>query len=176
MKNNLVLGKKHSTSYVTAYLSSKLYSTLDNSEKSLCVFMDLSKAFDTVNIDILIEKLKHFGIRGIANDWFKSYLRGRKQFVQINSKSSENMCDILHGVPQGSILGPLLFSLYINDFRNCLTSSDAVMFADDTTLLFKDKNMDQLISKVNNELSSASDWMAINKLSLNIKKNEIHVF
>ena len=168
--------KKHSTSHATAYLSSKLYTTLDNTEKSVCIFMDLSKAFDTINIDIMLEKLNHYGVRGVAKNWFSSYLKGRKQFVLINGKKSETMCDILHGVPQGSILGPLLFSIYINDFRNCLKYSEAIMFADDTTLLFKDSNMETLNQKVNNDLASATDWLAENKLSLNVKKTKFMVF
>ena len=86
------------------------------------------------------------------------------------------MCDILHGVPQGSILGPLLFSLYINDFRKCLSFSEAIMFADDTTLLFKEKSMDSLKLKVNSELSSAAEWLAENKLSLNVKKTKFMCF
>ena len=96
----------------------------------------------------MLEKLNHYGVRGVAKKWFSSYLKGRKQFVLINGKKSETMCDILHGVPQGSILGPLLFSIYINDFRNCLKYSEAIMFADDTTLLFKDSNMETLNQKL----------------------------
>ena len=90
--------RKHSTSYATAYLALEIYSTLDKVEKSICVFMDLSKALDDLNLNILIDKLSHYGIRGVANKWFSSHLYDRSQFV-----------------PQGSILGPLLFNLYINE-------------------------------------------------------------
>ena len=86
---------KHSTSHATSYLSSQLYTTLDKSEKAVCVFMDLSKAFDTLNLDILAHKLNHYGIRGITNKWFVSYLTERQQFVEINSHRSTNICDIM---------------------------------------------------------------------------------
>ena len=138
--------------------------------------MDLSRAFDTINIDILLKKLNTYGVRGLANDWFRSYLNGRSQFIEINSKRSKNKCNILHGVPQGSILGPLLFTLYINDFWKCLDFAEAIMFADDTTLVFKDKDIDLLIAKVNEDLSSAENWFAENKLSLNIKKTKYMLF
>ena len=161
--------KNHSTSHATAYLSSKLYETLDEAEKSICVFMDLSKAFDTLNIDIMLEKLKHYGIKGVTNSWFSSYLSGRLQFVEIEGHRSNNICEMLHGVPQGSILGPLLFNLYINDFCNCLSFGEAIMFADDTTLVFKSKDAYYLNLMANEDLSSAADWLAENKLSLNIK-------
>ena len=133
--------RKHSTSHATAYLASEIYGTLDKAEKSICVFMDLSKAFDTLNLNILIDKLSHYGIRGVANKWFSSYLHDRSQFVEIDNQRSTNFCKIIHGVPQGSILGPLLFNLYINDLWNCLTFGEAIMFADDTTLVFKSKNL-----------------------------------
>ena len=168
--------QKFSTSHATAFLSSKLHQNMENSEKSICVFMDLSKAFDTINIDILIEKLCHYGVRGVANDWFCSYLTNRLQFVKIGSSNSENICQLLHGVPQGSILGPLLFSIYINDFTNCLKFGEAIMFADDTTLVFHDKDVTKLKEEANSDLLSAADWLSENKLSLNIKKTNYMFF
>ena len=138
--------------------------------------MDLSKAFDTLNLNILTQKLSHYGIRGVENKWFTSYLTDRSQFVDINSHRSANICDIHHGVPQGSVLGPLLFNLYINDFRNCLTFGEAIMFADDTTLVFVNKDKKYLEAMVNEDLSSAADWLAENKLSLNIKKTKSMYF
>ena len=176
MIDSSVFVKKHSTSHATSYVSDEIYKTLENSEKALCVFMDLSKAFDTINIDILVEKLNHYGVRGIANKWFKSYLSDRKQFVQINSNPSDNVFDILHGVPQGSILGPILFSLYINDFWKCLKYGESIMFADDTTLIFKDKKVETLNEMANFDLASAASWLAENKLSLNIIKTKYMVF
>ena len=98
------------------------------------VFVDLQKAFDTVNHDILIEKLNYYGIRGIANSWFRSYLNNRKQYVSINGFSSKTL-NTTHGVPQGSVLGLLLFLLYINDLHVSIKHSNVYHFADDTSLL-----------------------------------------
>ena len=109
--------------------------SFEDKEYTLGVFLDLSKAFDTIDHSILLAKLNHFGVRGVANKWFRSYLNGRLMQTKVNGKIS-NSKPIEVGVPQGSILGPLLFLIYINDFPKCLTSGKAIMFADDTNLFF----------------------------------------
>ena len=138
-------------------------------------FVDLEKAFDTVNHAILIKKLEYYGIRGIASQWFCSYLSNRKQFVSLGgSKSTE--CDITCGVPQGSILGPLLFLIYINDMNLSLKRSLVHHFADDTNLLYSDKCLRTLRKTMNIELKYLFEWLCANRLSLNVDKTEFIIF
>ena len=106
---------------------------LDSSNFACGIFIDLQKAFDTVDHHILLKKLEHYGIRGLANNWFKSYLSNRKQFVTINGFNSSKQT-LKYGVPQGSVLGPLLFLIYINDLHQAVKFSD-VHHSDDTNLL-----------------------------------------
>jgi retron-type reverse transcriptase len=113
----------------------KISGAVDNKEFSVGVFIDLSKAFDTLNHDILLNKLEFYGVRGITLELFKSYLNNRRQFVFYNGASS-CLKQIVCGVPQGSILGPLLFILYINDIVNCSNILAFILFADDTNLFY----------------------------------------
>ena len=124
--------------------SDSWYETMDRGEVNLAIFLDLKKAFDTVDHTILLAKLEKYGVRGIAGDWFISYLQNRKQFCTVNGhKSSAKM--ITCGIPQGSCLGPLLFIIYLNDFETCLQLSKASMYADDTHVTITSKNLENLL-------------------------------
>ena len=149
--------------------------SLDSGDYVLGVFLDLSKAFDTVNHDILLKKLTNMGIRGVAHKWFTSYLSNRSQYVSYN-KTSSDVCNINCGVPQGSILGPLLFLIYINDMVNVSTSLLPILFADDTNVFLSGKNVNDLLNAMNLELEKISDWINCNKLSLNVSKTHYMVF
>ena len=148
---------------------------MDKKELTCGIFIDLSKAFDTVNHNILIKKLEHYGIRGIALDLFKSYLCNRKQFVQIDSCKSE-IRSIDCGVPQGSVLGPLLFLLFINDLPNCSLSGKFRIFADDTTVFFQCKNADELIATGKTIMIELNAWFRANKMTLNAEKSSFTIF
>ena len=121
------------------------------------IFLDLSKAFDTIDHNILLYKLEHYGFRGIVLDWFKNYLSNRKQFGSFDTSESEQK-NIVCGVPQGSILGPLLFILYVNDITNTSDVLDFILFADDTTILYSHSNIENQINLINEELNEVSNW------------------
>ena len=167
--------KKHSTAHTLISLTEEIRKSLDNGQFSCGVFIDLQKAFDTVDHNILLEKLKHYGIRGVANQWLRSYLTGRKQFVFVSGVMSE-ILRILHGVPQGSVLGPLLFILYINDIHNCIINSNTFLFADDTGLLISNRQLKTIQNKLNIDLKSLYKWLCANKISLNATKTEVVLF
>ena len=124
------------------------------------IFLDFSKAFDTVNHQILLQKLYHYGIRGVAYNWIESYLSNRMQYVSYNNAKSSTK-QIRCGVPQGSVLGPLLFLIYINDLGNVSKELFTIMFADDTNIFCSGTNLEQLENKLNNELLKIQEWIDI---------------
>ena len=150
------LRKKHSTLHPLIHFLNHISSALDQKLHSIAIFCDLRKAFDTVNHDILLKKLSKIGVRGVELLWFKSYLSDRKQLVHINGSNS-SLLSILTGVPQGSILGPLLFLIYINDLPLC-SELVAYLFADDTTLILSGPDLDLLIANVNHEFKKVADF------------------
>ena len=143
---------------------------LDNNEHSLAVFIDLKKAFDTVHFGVLLSKLAHYGVRGKANDWFRSYLMGRIQYTEVNGVMSYPRT-VNYGVPQGSVTGPLLFLIVINDLHSAL-ETDTVLFADDTTFQMSNKNIVDLYSAMSMNLNRAVHWFQANYLTLHPAKTK----
>ena len=135
----------------------------------LCVFLDLFKAFDTLDHQILFTKLEHYGICDVALQWIKSYFSCRRQFVQINQACSSTHT-IKCGVPQGSILSPLFFILYINDLLRAFKLSELLLFADNTSIFFSHSNSKYLENVLNNEILNIDVWLRCTKLSINTQK------
>ena len=180
-QNNLIYDKqfgfrsKHSTSHALISATEYIKTQLDSGYQVGGVFIDLEKAFDTVNHDILCDKLSYYGFRGISQQLIKSFLTNRLQYVSINGFNSSKL-PVKCGVPQGSTLGPLLFLLYINDLRYSIKSSITSHFADDTCILFSSRKVKSLETILNTDLKSCSVWLKANRLSLNVDKSKLIIF
>ena len=167
--------KKHSTNHAATALIEYICNAFESKKFAIGVFIDLSKAFDTIGHTILLDKLYKYGIRGSAHNWFHSYLHNRTRQVECVGVLSSTK-SILSGVPQGSILGPLLFLMYVNDLPTSLNGGQALMFADDTTLLFSSRSYDSLFNMANSNLENVQEWLIANKLFLNVAKTKYIVF
>ena len=172
---------KHSTEHAALELIDRIINKMDTNEIPLNLFLDLLKAFDTIDHTILLNKLKYYGLKGSTLNVFQSYLNNRKQYTEIEDTTS-TILPIHVGVPQGSILGPILFIIYVNDLPQCSNKFDFIMYADDTTLSstidsFSDINSNTNADVVINiELCKVIEWLKINKLSLNKNKSKYMLF
>ena len=192
LKNKLIYDSQygfredHSTESASLEFCDRILKYLDEGKLPVTVFLDLSKAFDTLDHNILLNKLKYYGIHGVALKWFESYLTQRHQYIECNELTS-NMLPIQTRVPQGSILGPLLFLIYMNDIYIVSDKFSSILYADDTTLdsplcsfdvvnQSKSLNIETVSNNINLELKKITDWLAVNKLSLNAKKTKFMVF
>ena len=165
----------HSVSLALTEFVEKVTSAMDKSHTTICVFIDLKKAFDTVDHNILLSKLQCSGVRGLALEWIKRYLSNRRQYVCYNNSNSE-FKEIKCGVPQGTILGPLLFIFYTNDMCDVSKLLHIILFADDTKCFYSASNIDDVTNVVNNELKQLGLWFRANKLSLNVNKTNFIMF
>ena len=164
----------HSTIHALLELLDSIYQNLDDNNSCIGVFLDLSKAFDTIDHDILLKKLLHYGFRGKVHNWFASYLQNRKQYTCVNGIKSTQQ-QIYKGVPQGSVLGPILFTLYVNEMPNA-TSAKPRLFADDTCIFSFHANIAKLSLLINEELNMLHAWLKANKLLLNTSKTNFSIF
>ena len=165
----------HSTDHSLIDLVDNIYNSFNENKYTLGVLIDLSKAFDTVDHEILLKELELYGVKGNVLNWFKSYLTSRKQYIEIEGQKTDCL-NIKCGVPQGSILGPLLFLIYVNDLSYSSGLLEPIMFADDTNLFFSHKDIKELFRIVNIELDKICTWFKANKLSLNEGKTKHTLF
>ena len=153
----------------------------EHKKHTVAVFLDLTKAFDTLCHKVLLSKLERYGIRGISWNWFESYLRERKLRTKCITESEgrteySEYYNIDYGTPQGSCLGPLLFLIFTNDLHHCVENGNCLLFADDTTLYFTHQNITYLKWDIEKDLKRVMDWFKANKLTLNVNKTECVLF
>ena len=171
---NLQFGfrQQYSTSHALINITENIRKALDDGNIGCGVFVDLQKAFDIFEHQILLAKLNHYGIFGVLNDWFKSYLSNRNQYVSINGYESV-LAALNCGIPQGSVLGPLLLLLYMNDLNQAINFCKVHHFTDDTNLLCLSNSIKKLNKLVNADLKHLVNWLNANKISLNIKQTDM---
>ena len=165
----------HSTTFALIEITDKIKQLLDEGNYVIGLYLDQSKAFDTVDHEILLDKLSHYGIRGHSNDFFRTYLTNRRQFTSINGKKSESRYQRC-GVPQGSVLGPLFFLIYINDIQHVIDHESLRLFADDTGVFQYDKNLNRLINTVKTNFTKLLEWFKCNKLTINHTKSNFSIY
>lgn len=158
-----------------AYLSQLVNGSFNSSQPCTATFLDLAKAFDTVDHDLLLKKLSIYGVRGVAWKLIESYLKNRKQYVVIQNTHSQ-MTFVQHGVPQGSVLGPLLFLVYINDLLKIKLRGQIISYADDTVLFSQASTWTEVKANMEEDVTLIRNWLDLNKLSLNLKKSNFIAF
>ena len=165
----------HSCDNAVNHLVGKVVKNLENKNDTVALFLDLSKAFDTLEHEIVLSKMSRYGIRGTTLQWFSDYLSNRKLRVRCKPTSVghdvvSDTYDIQYGTPQGSCLGPLIFLIFCNDLSLHLEYMECLQFADDTTLLYSHKNPNYLAFCIESDLRNIQDWFRVNKLTLNVDK------
>ena len=180
-KNNIIYNlqfgfrQQYSTSHALIKITENVRKALDDGNIVYRIFVDLLKAFNTFDHHILLAKLNHYGIHGVSNDCFKSYLSNHNQYVSINRYES-GLAALNCGIPQGFVLGPLLFLLYINDLDQVIKFCKVHLFADDTNLLCLSNSIKKLNKLVIADLKHLANWLNANKISLSVKKTEMVIF
>ena len=167
--------KNHSTNTVLTHFSDYLLKQIDNGRLTGVVYLDLKKAFDSVDHEILLKKLPLYGVKDSELTWIKSYLSGRTQCTSVKGTLSDTT-NVRTGVPQGSIIGPLLFSVMVNDLPGIVEKCHIMMYADDTILYYSGKDIKDIESVLNKELEIVNKWLTQNHLRLNLSKTQYMVF
>ena len=178
--------KLHSTEFASIELVDRISQYMDSGKLPLSIFLDLSKAFDTLDHSILLSKLRFYGVSNTPLKWFQSYLQNRQQFVEFDGTCSDTTF-LNTGVPRGSILGPLLFLIYMNDIHTASNKFDMILYADDTNLISplcsfnlslscNKSEVEHMSQQINTELRNIQEWLNINKLSLNVSKTKYMIF